>query len=99
MIRFVALCLLILYLPGCGFTQWGDTFKSEALDKGAQAYDEGLVNAELIICRVSSVRSIMERYWTSPVRIKGWLTICYPDVFAPPPLQELERDPSKFTLE
>ena len=62
--KYLALAAL-LTLGACGFTPGGDLFRDTVSQKGAQAYDEGLVNAEWFVCNAASVGSIKRRYFGS----------------------------------
>ena len=46
------------------------------MNKGAQAFDEGLKNAEWFICEAASVGSIKRRYGVSRSRAKSYNEFC-----------------------
>ena len=71
-----ALPLLILLLGGCGFTPYGDFARGAVTEYGAQAMDEGLVNAEFFVCRAASVGSVVRRYGKSAETAEAWKTLC-----------------------
>ena len=73
----IILAVALLALGGCGFTAWGDTARETVLAKGVQAYDEGLVNAELYICTIASVGSVMRRYGRTQATADAWRDICF----------------------
>jgi hypothetical protein len=70
--------LSVALLSGCGFTAQGDFSREIAREKGAQAYDEGLVNAEWFICHAASVGSIRRRYGTDASLAAAYRRICSP---------------------
>lgn len=57
-----AIVALALSLSACGFTAQGDFAKDTIREKGAQAYDEGLVNSLWFICNAASVGSIRRTF-------------------------------------
>ena len=67
------LASLAITVGGCGFTPQGDAARSAVKELGAQAFDEGLENAEWFICSGASVGSIQRRYGTSMDR---WNALC-----------------------
>ena len=73
---YIPIVVLLLLVSGCGFTQKGDFARDTALSKGAQAYDEGLDNAELYICTIASVGSVMRRYGRTQATADAWRAIC-----------------------
>ena len=48
-----------------GSTGAGNFARDAVSDYGAQAMDEGLVNAEFFVCQAASVGSVMRRYGVS----------------------------------
>ena len=68
--------LLVLLLGGCGFTPYGDFARGAVTEYGAQAMDEGLVNAEFFMCRAASVGSVIRRYGKSAETAEAWKTLC-----------------------
>ncbi len=75
--RYLMLAAVLpLALGGCGFTPWGDFVRETALAKGAQAYDEGLDNAEAYICAIASIGSIKRRYGRTQATADAWRAIC-----------------------
>lgn len=75
--------ILVLVLSSCGFTQEGDLLREAVRTYGAQAYDEGLENAEFYICRAASVGSIVRRYGQDAKLFSAWRALCI-GVDAPP---------------
>ena len=71
--------LLALPLAACGFTQAGDFARDAVADYGAQAMDEGLVNAEFFVCQAASVGSVMRRYGASAEKAEAWRALCQRD--------------------
>ncbi len=71
--------LALLLLAGCGFTDEGDIARTVISEKGAQAMDEGLRNAEFFICRAASVGSVMRRYGTTAAKASAWRILCAQD--------------------
>lgn len=70
------LVALTLAIAGCGFTPEGDAVKALVADKGAQAYDEGLANAEYFICYAASYGAVKRRYGSSQERADMLRTLC-----------------------
>lgn len=68
--------LALLMLGGCGFTPYGDIARDIASEKGAQAMDEGLVNAEWFVCNAASVGSIKRRYGRTRESAQAYNAIC-----------------------
>ena len=75
--------LILLSSSSCGFTEKGDLVRDAVRTYGAQAYDEGLENAEFYICRAASVGSIVRRYGQEPKLFHAWRALCI-GVDAPP---------------
>jgi len=65
-----------LLLQGCGFTAQGDFVRGAVENYGAQAYDEGLVNAEFFMCKSASVGSVVRRYGVSIEKWEAWQELC-----------------------
>ena len=78
--------LLILALAGCGFTTQGNAVRQGVATYGAQAMDEGLVNAEWFVCKAASVGSIQRRYGADPTKAQAWKALCLVDTTNPVPL-------------
>lgn len=72
-----------LSLGSCGFTEQGELVRDAVRTYGAQAYDEGLENAEFYICRAASVGSIVRRYGQDAKLFHAWRALCV-GVDAPP---------------
>lgn len=72
----IALACLSLTLGGCGFTSYGDIARDVASEKGAQAMDEGLVNAEWFICNAASIGSVKRRYGRTMESAQAYNAIC-----------------------
>ena len=73
--KVLAVSALIL-LAGCGFTPQGDAARAAIREGGAQAFDEGLVNAEWFICQAASVGSIKRRYGISAEKAEAYNALC-----------------------
>ena len=86
----LASTILLGLLGGCGFTTTGDALRAAGLDKGAQAYDRLLENSEAGMCRIGSVRAVIERYFNTPERAEAWKTLCFPT----PDLPDLSTKPA-----
>ena len=63
-------------VAGCGFTPQGDFVRNAVSEQGAQAFDEGLVNAEFFLCRAASVGSIKRRYGQSAETADAYNALC-----------------------
>ena len=70
--------LASLLLASCGFTPQGDLVRGVVREKGAQAYDEGVVNAEFFLCQAASVGSIRRRYGGSREMMEAYQKLCSP---------------------
>ncbi len=68
--------MALVFLAGCGFTPQGEVIRSQAFEKGGQAYDYGLDNAELFVCQIASVGSVKRRYWGSQLDFETWAKFC-----------------------
>ncbi len=77
--KYTTIAALGLLLTGCGFSSWGTAVRETIRTGGAQAMDQGLVNAEWVICKESSVGSIHRRYGISKARADAWRVICKTD--------------------
>jgi predicted small secreted protein len=77
--KFAVVVLIALSLSGCGFTAQGDFARDVVRDKGAQAYDEGLMNSIWFICNAASVGSVR--------RIFGKSMTAYNDICMEPALR------------
>lgn len=66
----------LLTLSACGLTEQGTRVRNLAVNEGAKAYDEGLANAELFICRAASIGSVYRRYGRSRDLAEAWRTLC-----------------------
>jgi hypothetical protein len=64
---------LALFLVACGTVA---EFRDQAVLKGGEAYDEGLANAELFMCRAASVGSVQRRYGRSRDLSEAWKMLC-----------------------
>ncbi len=87
-----ALALVAGALMSCGFTDEGDIVRTAVSEKGAQAMDQGLTNAEWFICRAASVGAIRRRYGSDPVRAEAYRVLCSDDleiriITAPEPVE------------
>ncbi len=75
---FVPLCLA-LPLGACGVTGTGNSARDAISEYGSQAMDEGLVNAEIFVCRAPSVGLVIRRYGKSRETAEAWKTPCQGD--------------------
>ena len=66
----------LLALAGCGFTAQGDFVRGAIKEQGAQAFDEGLANAEFFICKAASIGSIKRRYGASVEAAEAYNRLC-----------------------
>ena len=76
---FVVAPMMLVALAGCGFTGAGNFARDAVADYGAQAMDEGLVNAEFFVCQAASVGSVMRRYGASVEKAEAWRALCHRD--------------------
>ena len=76
---FVVAPMMLVALAGCGFTGAGNFARDAVSDYGAQAMDEGLVNAEFFVCQAASVGSVMRRYGASAEKAEAWRALCERD--------------------
>lgn len=67
---------LALFLAGCGFTPQGDLARETLVTKGAQAADEGLVNAEWFVCQAATIGSVKRKYGVSRERADAYNRFC-----------------------
>lgn len=74
--RFILAAGLVALLAGCGFTPQGDAFRQGIATRGAQAYDEGLTNAEWFMCNAASIGSIKRKYGVSETKAQAYKTLC-----------------------
>ena len=74
--RAIIFTALIVALAGCGLTPQGDIFRAVAEDKGGDAMDKGLENAEWFLCNAVSVGAIRRRYGEKPKKIAAYNTLC-----------------------
>ena len=72
--------VLLFALSACGFTPQGDLVRSTIKDKGAQAYDEGIENAEWFLCNAASVGSIRRKFGRDERMSAAYNTLCNPVV-------------------
>ncbi len=59
--KYLAFTALLL-LAGCGLTLEGDAARLAVQQYGAQAYDEGLANAEWFICNAATIGAVRRKY-------------------------------------
>lgn len=71
-----ALVVAALVLSSCGFTGTGDAVRAVVADKGGQAMDEGLANAEWFMCSAVSVGAVRRRYGRSPQLATAYEMLC-----------------------
>lgn len=74
-ILFLA-CITLISVSACGFTPQGDAIRQAVATRGAEAFDEGLANAEWFICNAASVGSIDRRYGRDPELAQAWRVLC-----------------------
>ena len=65
-----------LFLASCGFTPQGDAIRQGVATYGAQAYDEGLQNAEWFMCNAASIGSIKRKYGVSQKMAEAYKSLC-----------------------
>lgn len=68
--------IALLALAGCGLTPYGDVARDFASTKGAQAMDEGLVNAEWFMCNAASIGAVKRRYGKTAESANAYNAIC-----------------------
>lgn len=68
--------LIVLSLAGCGFTPQGDLLRSAVKERGAEAFDAGLENAEWFLCQAASVGSVQRRYGGSADMANAYRVLC-----------------------
>lgn len=73
---FAAILAAGLVLSACGLTDTGDAIRQGVAVRGAQAYDEGLVNAEWFLCNAASIGSIKRKYGTSQKMAEAYKALC-----------------------
>lgn len=78
--RAVIAAVAALALSSCGFTPQGDLIRDAVKAKGAQAYDEGLENAEWFICYAASVGAVRRKYGRDAQTAQAYNAICAPAV-------------------
>lgn len=71
----IALACLSLTV-GCGFTKEGDLARTAVSEGGAQAMDEGLVNAEWFICNAASIGAVKRRYGRTKEQADSYNALC-----------------------
>jgi len=76
MMSKVAGFVLLLMVAGCGFTQEGDFARIAVKEYGAQAYDEGLENAEWFICNAVSIGAVRRKYGKTEERAQTYRRLC-----------------------
>ncbi len=76
MMRFLVPIFVLLLTAACGFTPQGDIVRAAVAEKGAQAMDEGLVNAEWFICNAVSVGAVKRRYGKSRELADAYNALC-----------------------
>lgn len=80
MMRVAAALAATLAVGACGFTPQGDLIRDTVKAKGAQAYDEGLENAEWFICYAASVGAVRRKYGRDAQTAAAYNAICAPAV-------------------
>ena len=63
-------------LAGCGFTDTGNLVWDASSRAGAQAFDEGLANAEWFICQAASIGAVKRRYGQSAEDAAAYNALC-----------------------
>lgn len=78
----VAALALVLGVPlaGCGLTPEGALIRDTVAAKGAQAYDEGLENAEWFICNAASIGAVRRKYGRDPKSAETYTNLCSPSI-------------------
>ena len=77
---FITTIALAITLSACGFTPQGDLVRDLAKNKGAQAYDEGIENAEWFLCNAASVGAIRRKFGRDEKMANAYNTLCNPTV-------------------
>ncbi len=77
--KTIVIIALSLALGACGFTPWGNAARQGIRAGGAQVMDEGIKNAEWVLCKESSIGSIQRRYGVSKDKADAWRVICTTD--------------------
>lgn len=72
----ILLLALASLTVSCGFTGQGQAVRQGVATYGAQAMDEGLVNAEWFMCNGVSVGAAKRRYGKSVETATAYNTIC-----------------------
>ena len=72
--------LMLLAIAGCGFTPSGTAVRGAVKTYSAQAFDEGLKNAEYYICKVASIGAVSRRYGRSQDTADAWKMLCKGDI-------------------
>jgi hypothetical protein len=73
--KTLLIILLTLMITGC-VTSSGTFARDKAVNKTADVYDETLINAELWVCRGSSVASAFRRYARTRETWEAYLLLC-----------------------
>jgi hypothetical protein len=74
--HLAAVAFTALLLGACGFTGTGDAIRAVVKERGAQAFDEGLKNAEWYICKGASVGSVQRQYGETQETADTWRRLC-----------------------
>lgn len=75
MTKTIAAAVMLL-LTSCGFTPEGDLARETIREKGAQAYDAGIENAEWFLCNAASIGSIRRKFGRDPQLADAYRTLC-----------------------
>ena len=73
--KYLAFTALLL-LAGCGLTLEGDAARLAVQQYGAQAYDEGLVNAEWFICNAATIGAVRRKYGKTEEMAATYRDLC-----------------------
>ena len=76
MTRLLPLVALGFLGGACGLTPVGDGLRAAVKDAGAQAYDQGLENAEWFLCQAASIGSLRRRYGRAAETAAAYNALC-----------------------
>lgn len=76
LVRFLILIAVLMLLSACGVTRKGDEIRDKVRDTVASVADQGLENAESLLCFASTVGSVRRRYGSNPERWESYWRFC-----------------------
>lgn len=68
--------LFALIVSGCGFTEQGNLIRSAVAERGADAYDEAIVNSMWMLCYGASIGSVDRMFGRSPETAETYKAFC-----------------------